>query len=52
METMTFVAPGDPALWANGYSRTGWEIAGLDLGCWCREGTPCHGDTLLEAANA
>jgi hypothetical protein len=27
------------------------ELAGRDLGCWCREGTPCHGDTLLEAAN-
>lgn len=28
------------------------ELAGHDLACWCKEGEPCHGDILLEAANA
>lgn len=27
------------------------ELAGLNLACWCREGTPCHVDTLLKLAN-
>jgi Domain of unknown function (DUF4326) len=26
------------------------ELAGKDLVCWCRVGTPCHGDALLEIA--
>lgn len=28
------------------------ELAGKDLACWCREGTPCHADVLLEIANS
>ena len=27
------------------------ELRGKDLACWCREGSPCHGDVLLELAN-
>lgn len=27
------------------------ELTGKDLMCWCREGTPCHADTLLRLAN-
>jgi hypothetical protein len=27
------------------------ELAGKNLACWCREGTPCHVDTLLKLAN-
>ena len=27
------------------------ELRGKDLACWCREGTPCHADILLELAN-
>jgi hypothetical protein len=27
------------------------EIKSKNLGCWCRFGTPCHGDVLLEFAN-
>ena len=27
------------------------ELAGRNLACWCREGSPCHVDTLLELAN-
>ena len=23
-------------------------LRGRDVACWCREGQPCHGDTLLE----
>lgn len=26
-------------------------LAGKNLACWCREGTPCHADFLLELAN-
>lgn len=28
------------------------ELGGRDLMCWCRLETPCHGDVLLEIANA
>lgn len=27
------------------------ELAGKNLACWCREGSPCHVDTLLQLAN-
>jgi hypothetical protein len=27
------------------------ELRGKNIGCWCRIGDPCHGDTLLRAAN-
>ena len=27
------------------------ELSGKNLACWCREGTPCHVDALLELAN-
>jgi hypothetical protein len=27
------------------------ELRGKNLACWCREGTPCHGDVLLQLAN-
>jgi len=27
------------------------ELAGRNLACWCREGSPCHVDTLLRLAN-
>lgn len=32
----------------------GWlePLRGKDLLCFCREGAPCHGDVLLELANA
>ena len=26
-------------------------LRGKDLACWCKEGTPCHADILLELAN-
>lgn len=28
------------------------ELAGKNIGCWCKPGEPCHGDILLEIANA
>ena len=28
------------------------ELRGKDLACWCAEGEACHGDVLLEVANA
>lgn len=28
------------------------ELRGKTLACWCKPGTPCHADVLLEAANA
>lgn len=27
------------------------HLRGKNLACWCREGTPCHADVLLEIAN-
>lgn len=32
----------------------GWlaPLRGKDLACWCAIGFPCHGDVLLELANA
>ena len=27
------------------------ELRGKNLACWCREGSPCHVDTLLTLAN-
>lgn len=27
------------------------ELGGHNLACWCRPGTPCHADVLLEVAN-
>lgn len=27
------------------------ELGGKNLACWCRQGSPCHVDTLLELAN-
>ena len=26
-------------------------LRGHDLACWCKDGTPCHADVLLEIAN-
>lgn len=28
------------------------ELRGKNLACWCKDGTPCHADILLELANA
>jgi len=28
------------------------ELAGKNLACWCKLGTPCHADVLLKLANA
>lgn len=28
------------------------ELAGHNLACWCRPGTPCHADVLIELANS
>lgn len=27
------------------------DLAGKNLACWCREGTPCHVETLIKLAN-
>lgn len=27
------------------------ELKGKNLACWCKEGSPCHGDVILEIAN-
>jgi hypothetical protein len=28
------------------------ELRGKNLACWCKPGTPCHADVLMELANA
>lgn len=27
------------------------ELKGRNIACWCKPGSPCHGDVLLEIAN-
>jgi hypothetical protein len=27
------------------------ELAGKNLACWCKPGTPCHADVLIKVAN-
>ncbi len=27
------------------------QLRGKNLACWCKQGTPCHADVLLELAN-
>jgi hypothetical protein len=27
------------------------ELRGKNLACWCRPGSPCHADILLELVN-
>ena len=41
------LSPGDPP------SREAIrrELAGHNLACWCKPGTPCHAETLIELAN-
>jgi len=34
--------------WAKDARR---ELRGKNLACWCKPGTPCHADVLLELAN-
>lgn len=43
----TALSPGEPP------SREAIraELAGHNLACWCRPGTPCHADVLIELAN-
>lgn len=35
--------------WAHGLDVE--ELRGKNLACWCKPGTPCHADVLLELAN-
>lgn len=42
------VAPGDTADALRGALPT---LRGKNLACWCKLGTPCHADVLLEIAN-
>lgn len=44
----------DPALWPGpppDRELIRAELGGHNLACWCRPGTPCHGDVLIELAN-
>jgi hypothetical protein len=36
---------------AAGYPADLSSLRGKNLACWCRAGTPCHADVLLEVAN-
>lgn len=42
------LSPGDPPSRADIRA----ELKGHNLACWCRPGTPCHADVLIELANA
>ena len=41
------LSPGDPPSKAD-IRR---ELGGHNLACWCRPGTPCHSEVLIEIAN-
>lgn len=41
------LSPGDPPS-RDSIRR---ELGGHNLACWCRPGTPCHADVLIELAN-
>ena len=41
------LSPGTPP----GLEAIRAQLAGHNLACWCRPGTPCHADVLLELAN-
>jgi len=41
------LSPGEPPTRA--VIRT--ELKGHNLACWCKAGTPCHADVLIELAN-
>jgi hypothetical protein len=35
-----------------GHAEIRAELKGLNLACWCRPGTPCHSEVLIEIANS
>lgn len=41
------LSPGDPPT----RDTIRRELGGHNLACWCRPGTPCHADVLIELAN-
>jgi Domain of unknown function (DUF4326) len=41
------LSPGDPP----SLRLIRSELHGHNLACWCRPGTPCHADVLIEIAN-
>lgn len=42
------LSPGDPP----SLDTIRRELAGHNLACWCKPGTPCHADILIELANS
>lgn len=41
------LSPGEPP--SREHIRA--ELGGYNLACWCKPGTPCHGEILIELAN-
>jgi hypothetical protein len=37
--------------WAAEIRSRANELRGKNLACWCKQGTPCHADVLLDLAN-
>jgi len=42
------LSPGDPP----SPETIRRELKGYNLACWCKSGTPCHGEVLIEIANS
>jgi hypothetical protein len=42
------LSPGDPP----SREEIRAELGGHNLACWCKPGTPCHSEVLVELANA
>lgn len=47
----TAPSPLDVALYCIGVRMEIEQLRGKNLACWCKPGTPCHADVLLELAN-
>ena len=41
------LSPGEPP----SHETIRRELKGYNLACWCKPGTPCHSEVLLEIAN-
>ena len=41
----------DPQIYADDVRRNIDALRGKNLACWCKIGTPCHAEVLLELAN-
>ncbi|MCB0790645.1 MAG: DUF4326 domain-containing protein [Flavobacteriales bacterium] len=51
MSTSSAGLTADQRVYRDRVMKSVYELQGRDLACWCKPGTPCHADVLLELAN-